>query len=522
MSFRADTTGGLRFQGTANTETMAPPLEAQGDLRRPHGGDNLSRQAWRWLHRLREVTPAEFAEFTCCFERLDGPAPAGAVDTACRSRWPSEAWIAVGRLAEITCDVRDGAVVAQLTVGSRLVSKQLLALDDTELPYVKVFSALASLLRTERALLPAFLPSVAAAAPRSLRWFGGWKYLPGSTQVSKAACFTLPRFAIRLDANGLHAFNWGAVPRAVTQRVFDNLNPRDRRGAARRQTVLDDRLHPSYADYCAAAQTVLAALSRKDCEKVVLSRKRILSFSQPLDPIDLFARLIEQKGHAFQYLMTLEEGETWVGISPELLLRRSGAWIETRPLAGSRRRGRSTADDANERHSLLTSDKDGREHDIAASHMFNRLQSVCERDTLTIVGDRQVAQLTYIQHLATEMTGRLDPACDAVDALACIYPPATILGKPEAPAEQIVRSCEPFQRSFFTGGVGMMSSSGDCEIALCIRSAAVSGHELHLYAGSGYVEGSVPSDEWRETETKMQPFVDVVASLRRDAHQQVA
>jgi len=508
MSFRADTTSRLRFQESTNIETMTSPQEGAGALQRTHTVDNLSRHAWRWLQRLREVMPSEFGEFTCCFQRVDGASP--------------EAWIAVGRLAEITCDVRDGTVVGQLTAGSRLLSKQLLSIEDSELPYVKVFSALASLLRTERALLPAILPSSGIANVRNLRWFGGWKYLPRSTEVSKAACFTLPKFAIRLDANGLQGFNWGALPRDVTHRVFDNISSRDLRSSARRQNVVDDRLHPSHEDYCRAAQTVLDALSRKECEKIVLSRKRILEFSQPLDPIDVFSRIIEQKGHAFQYLMTLGDGETWVGISPELLLRRSGPWIETRPLAGSRRRGKSVADDANERQSLLTSEKDSREHEIAASHMFRRLQSVCEGDTLKVVGDRNIAQLTYIQHLATEMTGRLDPAYDAVDALTCIYPPATILGKPEARAEQILRSCEPFQRSFFTGGLGVMSSNGDCEIALCIRSASVNGHELHLYAGSGYVEGSVPNDEWRETETKMQPFLDVAVSLRRESNEQVA
>ena len=490
-----------------NIETTTSPRDGANALQRPHT-DHLSRQAWRWLHRLRDVMPAEFGEFACCFERVDGASP--------------EAWIAVGRLAEITCDIRDGAIVGQSVVGSRLLSKQLFSLEESELPYVKVFSALASLLRTERALLPATLPSSGISDVRDLRWFGGWKYLSRSTEVSKAACFTLPKFAIRLDANGLQGFNWGGLPQDVTHRVLENVGSTDVRASTRRQNVVDDRLHPGHEDYCAAAQTVLDALERKECEKIVLSRKRILEFSRPLDPIDVLSRLIHHKGHAFQYLMTLGDGDTWVGISPELLLRRNGPWIETKPLAGSRRRGQSIADDARERQSLLSSDKDSREHDIAASHMFRRLQSVCEDDTLKVVGNRHVTQLTYIQHLATEMTGRLDPAYDAVDALTCIYPPATILGKPETCAEQILRSCEPFQRSFFTGGVGMMSSNGDCEIALCIRAAAVNGHELHLYAGSGYVEGSIPNDEWRETETKMQPFVDVAVSLRRESNEQVA
>src|SRR6185436_21058711 len=126
-------------QKSMNVETMPRPAERASALQRTHSVDNLSRQAWRWLQRLRDVMPSESGEFACCFERVDGASP--------------EAWIAVGRLAEITCDVRDGTVVGQLTAGSRLLSKQLLSIEDSELPYVKVFSALASLLRTERALL---------------------------------------------------------------------------------------------------------------------------------------------------------------------------------------------------------------------------------------------------------------------------------------------------------------------------------------------------------------------------------
>jgi isochorismate synthase EntC len=145
--------------------------------------------------------------------------------------------------------------------------------------------------------------------------------------------------------------------------------------------------------------------------------------------------------------------------------------------------------------------------------MFNRLQEACEDNSLSVKRGRGITELGYIQHLATEMLGRLDPARDAVDALARIYPPATILGIPERAAASVLSACEPFERSFFTGGIGVLSANGDSDVALCIRSAAVRGAELHLYAGSGYVDGSLPEDEWSETETKMQPLVEAAASL---------
>lgn len=457
------------------------------------------RHAWQWLQALSEVFPVEASEFTCCFERVEGTTPS--------------AWIAIGRLATIACDVRDGAVVAKVEAGSRLLSKNVAFLEKPELAYAKVFSALASSLRAKRALLPSIHPALADADARRLQWFGGWKYLPSSGDVTNAARFHLPKLAIRVDANGLGIFNWGGLD---ADRVDDALRGAylapSRRGG-RALAVLDDRLVPGPVEYLGAGASVLAAIARGDCEKVVLSRKRVIEFSRRIDPLDIYTRVTKNGGHSFQYLMSLEEGETWVGISPELLLRRNGSGIETRPLAGSRRRGGSSAQDARERESLLTSEKDGREHDLAAGHMFKRLQTICEDDSLQMTRARNIAELSYIQHLATEMRGRLDPAYDAVDALARIYPPATILGIPEVAAENEIRACEPFERSFFTGGIGVLSSNGDCDIALCIRSAMVKGHELHLYAGSGYVEGSVPDDEWRETETKMKPFADVASAI---------
>ncbi|XXT17132.1 chorismate-binding protein [Sorangium sp. So ce429] len=475
---------------------IAPEHEAMSS---EHLGGKARGHAWQWLQALGERFPAERSEFSCCFERVDGADPS--------------AWIAIGRLASIVCDVRDGAVVARLEAGSRLLSKQVSFLDGAELPYAKFFSVLASSLRTERALLPSLYPSWSTAEARNLKWFGGWKYLPSGSTVSKAACFNLPKLAIRIDAGGARTFNWGGLPSDVIDDVLRRVAKGIPRSPGEREAVIDDRMVPHRDAYLDAARSVLDALSRKECEKIVLSRKRVMEFSRTLDPIDVYSRLIGHGGHAFQYLMSIEGNETWVGISPELLLRRSGNGIQTRPLAGSRRRGDSAAQDERERESLLTSEKDGREHDIAAGHMFRRLQSICEGDSLEMSRGRDIAKLSYIQHLATEINGRLDPAYDAVDALTCIYPPATILGIPELSAERMLRSCEPFDRSFFTGGIGVLSSNGDCEIALCIRSAAVRGHELHLYAGSGYVEGSSPEDEWRETEAKMQPFVDVVDSL---------
>lgn len=473
-------------------------VEPSPSVRHEFREGNTATQASRWLRALGARFPQEFAEFACCFERVDGSDPS--------------VWIAIGRLASIVADVREGAVAVRLESGSRLLSRQASFIDDTELPYHKLFSALASALRTERALLPSINPAWDASEARHLQWFGGWKYLPAGRSVSKAACFNLPRLAIHMDAAGVRIYNWAGLPEHDVAQILRDPGPAAPHAVPARQALIADRLVPDWTRYYDAARTLINALARHECEKIVLSRKRVLEFSRPLDALDLYARITSQGGHAYQYLMSLEEDETWVGISPELLLRRSGSGIETRPLAGSRRRGSSAAQDQRERDSLLASEKDGREHDIAAGHMFRRLQSICD-NTLKITRGRHIAKLSYIQHLATEMTGRLDSLYDAMDALSCIYPPATILGIPEHSAEALIRSCEPFDRGFFTGGMGVLSSNGDCEIALCIRSAVVKGRELHLYGGSGYVEGSSPEDEWRETETKMQPFVDLAQSL---------
>ncbi len=155
------------------------------------------KQAWCWLARLRDVLPAESSEFSCCFESVDSPAPS--------------AWIAIGRSAEITCDVRDGVVVGQVVAGGQVLAKQMLFLGRQELPYVKVFSAMASLLRAERGLRSTSADVGDSDDPRDARWFGGWKYMAGGTTVAKAATFTLPKLALQIDSSGVKVLRSGPV-----------------------------------------------------------------------------------------------------------------------------------------------------------------------------------------------------------------------------------------------------------------------------------------------------------------------
>jgi anthranilate synthase component 1 len=348
-----------------------------------------------------------------------------------------------------------------------------------------------------------------------LRWFGGWQYLIPGCDTFHAARFTVPKLAVRIAQNTVDVFHWGRVENVKIQGIIKAIQEARRSTRPPRTApnfVKSSRLVPELPEYLSRGGVVLSTIATGDCGKIVLSRKRIMRFAMPLDPLKVYSQIIANTGHVFQYLFCWPDLGSWVGISPELLLEQKSDMIAAKPLAGSRKRGNSELHDEVERRQLVSSDKENREHDLAAGLMHRQLRAICEPASLIITNAKQVMRLSYIQHLATEIKGSLQKPFDAFDALSCIYPPATILGTPDRRAAQVVSGCESFERGFFTGGLGMQSWHGDCEFALCVRTSLIKGSELHIFAGSGYVRGAIPEDEWTETETKMGPFVEVAES----------
>jgi isochorismate synthase len=194
-----------------------------------------------------------------------------------------------------------------------------------------------------------------------------------------------------------------------------------------------------------------------------------------------------------------------VGASPELLLRRSGARVESNPLAGSAILARFPDAETAARH-LTGSAKDLHEHRLVTEEVRRVLAPLC--DDLHVPAAPSLLRLPTLMHLSSQITGRLrDPERNALALALALHPTPAVCGHPREPAREAIRRMEGFDRDLFCGITGWMNEEGDGEWAVTIRCGLVERDRLRVFAGAGIVEGSVPEHEWAETAAKLGPML---------------
>jgi len=238
------------------------------------------------------------------------------------------------------------------------------------------------------------------------------------------------------------------------------------------------------------------AIDRGEIEKVVLAREVVVEADQAFDVRDILARLVHQQPGCFVYA-----SDGLVGASPELLVRRAGTIVESRPVAGT-----AVAEGEESLRRLAASVKDTNEHRFVVDGILDALAPVCS--TLD-AGDPEVAVFGPIAHLATPVRGEL-AGLDAPDALALarlLHPTPAVGGTPRQAALDAIRELEGFDRGRYAGPVGWVDARGDGEWAIALRGAELDGARARLVAGAGIVAGSDPAAEWAETQAKFEPML---------------
>ncbi len=330
--------------------------------------------------------------------------------------------------------------------------------------------------------------------------------------------FWLPRFEIRQQASrywlvcnlvpaldrdreeaiikALAALQWPEMPLAsVLPLPVDRCDAPDRTGWMRN------------------VERALDAFRQGRMEKVVLARQARYAFGEPLDGLALLQRLQEATPGCFHFYYQPHSDTAFLGASPERLFRRADGHVWSEAVAGTRPRGQTEADDARLAAELLQSEKDRREQYYVQQSIIEELRPLCE----TLEADAQLSEMTLARgrHLYTGIRGRLRADVSTGALLEALHPTPAVGGYPRAPAMEAIRAWEPFDRGWYTGPIGWMSSRA-AEFAVAIRCGLVAKRYLYLYSGAGLVEGSVPELEWEEIEHKISDFVNVLGlELRR-------
>jgi isochorismate synthase len=242
--------------------------------------------------------------------------------------------------------------------------------------------------------------------------------------------------------------------------------------------------------------------------KVVLAREIAVQGPAAHDPAAVFGALREQFPSCFCFCRGTPEG-AFLGASPELLVRRSGASASTVALAGSIRRSSDPAIDDHLGEQLLRSEKDRSEQRIVTERIVRALRP--HAVWVEAAPEPELVKVANIQHLATPVLAQLAEPHSAIELAGLLHPTPAVGGEPRDVATGAIAELEEMDRGWYAGPVGWMDATEDGEFCVALRSALLRDREAHLYAGVGVVAGSDPAAELAETEVKLGALLPFLA-----------
>ena len=297
--------------------------------------------------------------------------------------------------------------------------------------------------------------------------------------------------------------------RAVLQR----LNQGSEAGAL--LSVAQDVAEPEPQSNFAAREDFEDAVARTveyihsgDCVQVVPSQR----FSVPLnaEPFGVYRALRHVSPAPYMFFLSLGDVQL-IGASPEILVTEKDGLVRTRPLAGTRRRGRNAAEDRALESELLADPKEVAEHIMLVDLGRNDLGRVCEYGSVTVNEFKVIERYSHVMHIASDVTGKLRGDKTSFDVLRATFPAGTLSGAPKVRAMQIIDEMEPTRRGPYGGAIGYFSFNGNLDTCITLRTIIVKNGTAYVQAGGGVVADSKPSDEYEETRNKARAALRAIA-----------
>ncbi len=261
-------------------------------------------------------------------------------------------------------------------------------------------------------------------------------------------------------------------------------------------------------DFERAVAAATRRIGEGEMSKIVLAREVVVDAGAAHDPAPLFGAMREQFPSCFCFCCGTPEA-AFIGASPELLVRRSGASVSTVALAGSTRRSSDPAVDDHLAEQLLRSDKDRREQRIVAERIVRALRP--HAVWVEAAPEPEIVKVANIQHLATPVIAQLAEPRSAIELAGLLHPTPAVGGEPWPQVAPAIAELEEMDRGWYAGPVGWMDATEDGEFCVALRSALLRDREAHLYAGVGVVAGSDPAAELAETEVKLNALLPLLA-----------
>jgi anthranilate synthase component 1 len=236
-----------------------------------------------------------------------------------------------------------------------------------------------------------------------------------------------------------------------------------------------------------------------DVMQVVLSQRLSRPFAAP--PLSLYRALRSLNPSPYMFYYDFGDFHV-VGASPEILVRKEGATVTLRPIAGTRPRGATREADETLAAELLADPKEIAEHVMLVDLGRNDVGRVAQTGSVGVTERMVVERYSHVMHIVSNVEGTLKPGLSSIDVLRASFPAGTVSGAPKVRAMEIIDELEPTRRGTYAGAVGYLSFQDDMDTAIAIRTALVKDRTLYVQAGAGIVHDSVPASEWTETLNK--------------------
>ncbi|WP_270568352.1 anthranilate synthase component I family protein [Bacillus sonorensis] len=272
-------------------------------------------------------------------------------------------------------------------------------------------------------------------------------------------------------------------------------------GAAKREKAAENKgasFASSFteAGFTQAVEKIKQYIASGDVFQVNLSLRQSERLSAP--PFDVYKML--RKVNPSPYMAYLETPDFQVICgSPELLIKKKGNLLETRPIAGTRSRGTDEAEDQSLANELIMNEKERAEHVMLVDLERNDLGRVSKYGTVSVNEFMVIEKYSHVMHIVSNVCGEIKEECDAVDVIHAVFPGGTITGAPKVRAMEIIEELEPTRRGLYTGSIGWFGYNQDMHFNIVIRTIYAKAGHAFMQSGAGIVIDSNPKHEYKES-----------------------
>ncbi len=263
----------------------------------------------------------------------------------------------------------------------------------------------------------------------------------------------------------------------------------------------------NHQDFIAKVKEAKDYILAGDVLQVVLSQRFLTSIKS--QPFDIYRILRTINPSPYMYFLKFKELNL-IGSSPEPLVKVEGRKVITRPIAGTRPRGKNLEEDKKLEKELLSDQKERAEHVMLVDLGRNDLGKVCEYGTVKVDDLMFIEKYSHVLHIVSQVSGVIKKGKTSCDALRSAFPAGTVTGAPKIRAMEIIDELEPTLRGPYAGAVGYLSYSGNLDTCITIRTVVVTGNKAYIQAGAGIVADSVPEREYQETVNKAQALLSAI------------